>query len=74
MLIILMSGMMGSAIIFMQVPQYIAGVMAGGLSNPEIIIAMIPLGLLVAGLFVESTIPASLRTPILRADCPECRR
>ena len=35
MLIILMSGMIGFAIIFMQVPQQIAGALLSGLSNPQ---------------------------------------
>lgn len=65
MLIILMSGMLGFAIIFLQVPQGIASFLLGGLSNPVVIVAVVLLGLFIAGLFVESTILVLLLTPIL---------
>jgi len=64
MLIILMSGMIGFAIIFLQVPQQIAGALLDGLSNPVAILAIILVSLFVAGLFVESTILVLLLTPI----------
>ena len=64
MLIILMSGMIGFAIIFLQVPQSIAGVLLDGLSNPQAIMAVILVSLFVAGLFFESTILVLLLTPI----------
>ncbi|WP_223479213.1 TRAP transporter large permease [Oricola indica] len=64
MLIILMSGMIGFAIIFLQVPQSIAGAMLQGLTNPVAIVAVILVSLFVAGLFVESTILVLLLTPI----------
>lgn len=64
MLIILMSGMIGFAIIFLQVPQHIAGALLNGLSNPVAIVAIILVSLFVAGLFVESTILVLLLTPI----------
>lgn len=64
MLIILMSGMIGFAIIFLQVPQTIAGAMLQGLTNPVAIVAVILVSLFVAGLFVESTILVLLLTPI----------
>ena len=64
MLIILMSGMIGFAIIFMQVPQSIAGALLSGLSNPVVIVAVILVSLFVAGLFFESTILVLLLTPI----------
>ena len=64
MLIILMSGMIGFAIIFLQVPQTIAGAMLAGMSNPQAIVAVILISLFVAGLFFESTILVLLLTPI----------
>lgn len=64
MLIILMSGMIGFAIIFMQVPQQIAGAMLEGLTNDQLIVAVILVGIFVAGLFFESTILVLLLTPI----------
>jgi len=64
MLIILMSGMIGFAITFMQVPQQVAGALLGGLSNPHAIVAIILAMLFVAGLFIESTVLVLLLTPI----------
>lgn len=64
MLIILMSGMIGFAIIFLQVPQQIAGALLGSLSDPRVIVAVILVSLFVAGLFFESTILVLLLTPI----------
>jgi TRAP-type transport system large permease protein len=64
MLIILMSGMIGFAIIFEQVPQTIAGSILSGISQPQLIVATILLMLFVAGLFVESTVLVLLLTPI----------
>lgn len=64
MLIILMSGMIGFAIIFMQVPQDVAHLMLDNLSDPRLIVAVILLSLFVAGLFFESTILVLLLTPI----------
>lgn len=64
MLIILMSGMIGFAIIFLQVPQTIAGALLEGMSNPQAIMAIILGSLFVAGLFFESTILVLLLTPI----------
>ncbi|MBL4808378.1 MAG: TRAP transporter large permease [Rhodobacteraceae bacterium] len=64
MLIILMSGMIGFAIIFMQVPQDIAHLLLDNLSDPRVIVAVILLSLFVAGLFFESTILVLLLTPI----------
>lgn len=63
-LIILMSGMIGFAIIFMQVPQTVAGVMLANLADPTLILAVILFSLFVAGLFFESTILVLLLTPI----------
>jgi len=64
MLIILMSGMVGFAIIFLQVPQSIAGALLSGITQPQAIVAVILAMLFVAGLFVESTVLVLLLTPI----------
>jgi len=64
MLIILMSGMIGFAIIFLQVPQAIAGALLSGITQPQAIVAVILAMLFVAGLFVESTVLVLLLTPI----------
>ncbi len=64
MLIILMSGMIGFAITFLQLPQQIAGFLLEGLSSPQLIVAVILISLFVAGLFFESTILVLLLTPI----------
>lgn len=64
MLIILMSGMIGFAIIFLQIPQEIANTLLSGMSNPNAIVAVILLSLFIAGLFFESTILVLLLTPI----------
>lgn len=64
MLIILMSGMVGYAIIFEQLPQNITQAMLGLSSNPNAIFALILFMLLIAGLFIESTVLVLLLTPI----------
>lgn len=64
MLIILMSGMIGFAIIFLQVPQDVAGILLGSLNQPHLIVGVILLFLLISGLFFESTILVLLLTPI----------
>lgn len=64
MLIILMSGMVGFAIIYLQVPQGISGWMLQGISEPHMIVLMILLFLLIAGCFIESTVLVLLLTPI----------
>lgn len=64
MLIILMSGMIGFAVIFLQVPQQIAAFLLEGLTNPQVIVAVILVSLFVAGLLFESTILVLLLTPI----------
>ena len=64
MLIILMSGMIGFAIIFMQLPQQVAGVLLEGIANPHLIVAIILVSLFLAGLLFESTILVLLLTPI----------
>lgn len=64
MLIILMSGMIGFAIIFLKVPQDVAAALLDGISNPHAIVATMLAGLFLAGLFFESTILVLLLTPI----------
>lgn len=64
MLIILMSGMIGFAITFMQVPQAVSGALLNGLSEPTVIVAAILAILFVAGLFIESTVLVLILTPI----------
>ena len=64
MIIILMSGMVGFAIIYMQVPQGISSWMLAGVESPAMIIILILLFLLIAGCFVESTVLVLLLTPI----------
>ena len=64
MIIILMSGMVGFAIIYLQVPQGISEWMLTGLEEPHLIVLVILFFLLVAGLFIESTVLVLLLTPI----------
>lgn len=64
MLIIVMSGMIGFAIIFLQVPQQIAGTLLTGITEPVAIVAIVLAMLFVAGLFIESTVLVLLLTPI----------
>jgi tripartite ATP-independent transporter DctM subunit len=64
MIIILMSGMVGFAIIYLQVPQDVSTWMLEGIESPAVIVAMILFFLLVAGLFIESTVLVLLLTPI----------
>jgi len=64
MLMILMSGMIGFAIIFLQMPQQVSSFLLGGLDDPHLIVAVILLILFVAGLLFESTILVLLLTPI----------
>jgi len=64
MLIILMSGMVGYATIYMQVPQELAGWMLEGITDPNMIVLVILLFLLLAGLALDSTVMVLLLTPI----------
>ncbi|HHY49038.1 MAG TPA: TRAP transporter large permease [Alphaproteobacteria bacterium] len=64
MLIILMSGMVGYATIYLQVPQQLAGWMLSGISDPNVIVLVILLFLLLAGLALDSTVMVLLLTPI----------
>lgn len=64
MIIILMSGMVGFAIIYLQAPQGISAWMLAGFESPVVIVMLILFFLLVAGLFIESTVLVLLLTPI----------
>ena len=64
MLIILMSGMIGFATIYLQVPQQLAAWMLAGITDPNMIVLVILLFLLVAGLALDSTVMVLLLTPI----------
>lgn len=64
MIIILMSGMVGFAIIYLQVPQGISTWMLAGISDPRLVVLAILVFLLIAGCFVESTVLVLLLTPI----------
>jgi tripartite ATP-independent transporter DctM subunit len=64
MFIILMSGMIGYAIVIEQIPQNIAQALLGLSASPKIIFALILLMLFICGLFIESTVMVLLLTPI----------
>jgi tripartite ATP-independent transporter DctM subunit len=64
MFIILMSGLIGYAIVIDQLPQNIAQVLLGLSSEPKIIFALILMMLFFSGLFIESTVMVLLLTPI----------
>jgi TRAP-type transport system large permease protein len=64
MLIILMSGMVGFATIYLQVPQSLAKWMLAGITDPAMIVLVILLFLLIAGLALDSTVMVLLLTPI----------
>jgi tripartite ATP-independent transporter DctM subunit len=64
MLIILMSGMVGYATIYLQVPQELAGWMLAGITDPNMIVLVILVFLLIAGLALDSTVMVLLLTPI----------
>jgi tripartite ATP-independent transporter DctM subunit len=64
MIIILMSGMVGFAIIYLQVPQGISTWMLTGISDSNLIVLVVLLFLLIAGFFIESTVLVLLLTPI----------
>ncbi|WP_207477649.1 TRAP transporter large permease [Arenibaculum pallidiluteum] len=63
-LIIMLSGMVGYAIIFEQGPQTIAAAMLELTTNPIALVFLIVVFLLIAGCFVESTVLVLLLTPI----------
>ncbi|MBN9039299.1 MAG: TRAP transporter large permease [Rhizobiales bacterium] len=64
MLIILMSGMVGFATIYLQVPQNLASWMLAGITDPNMIVLVILIFLLIAGLALDSTVMVLLLTPI----------
>ena len=64
MLIILMSGMVGFATIYLQVPQNLANWMLAGITDTAVIMLVILLFLLIAGLALDSTVMVLLLTPI----------
>ena len=64
MLIILMSGMVGFATIYLQVPQNLAKWMLAGITDPAMIVMVILVFLLIAGLALDSTVMVLLLTPI----------
>src|SRR5688572_22457093 len=64
MLIILTSGMVGFATIFLQVPQNLANWMLAGITDPNMIVLVILVFLLIAGLALDSTVMVLLLTPI----------
>ena len=65
MLILMLSAMLGFAIIVEQVPQNMAAFIAGVSENPVLVLFLILGFLVVAGMFVESTVMVLLLTPIL---------
>jgi TRAP-type transport system large permease protein len=64
MLIILMSGMVGFATVYLQVPQNLARWMLAGITDPAMIVLVVLLFLLIAGLALDSTVMVLLLTPI----------
>lgn len=64
MLIILMSGMVGFATIYWQLPQAMAGWMLTGIADPNLLVLVILFFLLIAGLALDSTVMVLLLTPI----------
>ncbi len=64
MLIIMLSAMLGYAIIFEQVPQNLSSFILDLSAEPTVILFIILLFLVVCGMFVESTVNVLLLTPI----------
>ncbi|YBV97345.1 TRAP transporter large permease [Phyllobacteriaceae bacterium JZ32] len=64
MFIILMSGMVGFAIIYLQVPQNLSSWMLAGITSPYAVVLLILLFLIIAGCFIESTVLVLLLAPI----------
>jgi tripartite ATP-independent transporter DctM subunit len=65
MLIILMSGIVGFAITFLQVPQQLSGLLLGTISEPHLVVIAVLAFLFVIGLFLEGTVMMLLLTPIV---------
>ncbi|MTI17674.1 TRAP transporter large permease [Rhodobacteraceae bacterium RKSG542] len=64
MLIIMLSAMLGYAIVFEQVPQNLSAFVLGISENPTIIMFLVLIFLAVCGMFLESTVLVLLLTPI----------
>ena len=64
MLILTLSGTFGYAIVYGRVPQTIAEFLIGITSNQYLLLSLIILLLILAGLFVETTVCALLLTPV----------
>lgn len=65
MLIILMSGIVGFAITFLQVPQQLSALMLGTISEPYLVVISILALVFAVGLFIEATVMMLLVTPIV---------
>jgi len=65
MLIVAISGIFGYGIVYDSVPQTLASLLVGITSSKEIMLLIIILFLIIAGMFVETTVCALLLTPIL---------
>lgn len=65
MLIIALSGIFGYGIVYDKVPQTLAAFLIGITNNPVILLFVLIVFLLIAGMFVETTVLALLLTPIL---------
>ncbi|TYP58815.1 tripartite ATP-independent transporter DctM subunit [Thermosediminibacter litoriperuensis] len=65
MLIIALSGIIGYGIVYDRVPQKLAEFLIGITANPILLQLIIVVFLMIAGMFVETTVLALLLTPIL---------
>src|SRR5690606_10771745 len=65
MVIVAYSGIIGYGIVYDRVPQHLAEFLIGVTSNPVMLLFIIIIFLIVAGMFVETTVVALLLTPIL---------
>lgn len=65
MIIVAFSGIIGYGIVYDRVPQHLAEFLIGVTSNPILLLFIIMAFLIVAGMFVETTVIALLLTPIL---------
>lgn len=65
MIIVAYSGIIGYGIVYDKVPQQLAEFLIGITSNPIALLFIIVIFLIIAGMFVETTVVALLMTPIL---------
>jgi tripartite ATP-independent transporter DctM subunit len=65
MILVAFSGIFGYGIVYDSVPQAMAGFLVGVTSNPYALLFIIVCILVVAGMFIETTVIALLLTPIL---------